>query len=195
VRRQPEFGGALPAGSSRVQRLDPHALPVRFTASDAGADERIRQVELDRERVVLRRAVRGIRMAVRVPVRAFLGVAVRIIPADGELPDRIAVSLEHRDPGLSVPLYSAPNNEDVIAEWQLWARIFGLPLLVADLDGALREPFRRIGAVRVGEPAPRRRRRNAIKARRPSFLVRRRAGRPNRMEVVYRGEREIIARN
>ena len=185
----------MPAGSSRVLRLDPLALPLRFTASDAGADERIRQVELDRERVVLRRAVRGIRMAVNVPVRAFLGVAVRMIPADGELPDRIAVSLEHRDPGLSVPLYSAPNNEDVIAEWQLWARIFGLPLLVADLDGALREPFRRIGAVRVGEPAPRRRRRNAIKARRPSFLVRRRAGRPDRMAVAYRGEREIIARN
>src|SRR5437588_12071821 len=60
LRRQPEFGGAAPAGSGRALRLDPLALPVRFTASDARADERIRYVELNRERVVLRRAVRGI---------------------------------------------------------------------------------------------------------------------------------------
>ncbi len=43
------LGGAMPVGSSR-HRLDPLALPVRFTANDAGADERKRQVELDCER-------------------------------------------------------------------------------------------------------------------------------------------------
>ena len=67
------LGGVTPVGSSRIERLDPLALPVRFTASDAGADERSRDVELTRERVVLRRAVRGIRMAVNLPVSSFLG--------------------------------------------------------------------------------------------------------------------------
>ena len=43
------LGGAKPCGSGRA-RLDPLALPVRFTANDAGADGRQRQVELDRDR-------------------------------------------------------------------------------------------------------------------------------------------------
>lgn len=194
LRRQTTFGGGLSVGSSRALRLDPLALPLRFTAADARADERVRHVELSRERVVLRRAVRGIRMAVNVPVTAFLGVALRLIPAHGDGSDTVAVSLEHRDPALSVPLYSAAHNDDVVAEWQLWARVFGLPLLVADPAGALREPFRRIGAVRVAACAPRRRRRNAIKARRPSIMLRRRPGVMPELPIVHY-EREIIARN
>ena len=67
--------------------------------------------------------------------------------------------------------------------------------LVADGDGALREPFRRIGRLAVGQPVPRRRRRSAIKWRRPSILMRRKPGRPSAHPSVYRGEREIIARN
>jgi Family of unknown function (DUF6101) len=195
LRRQTPFGGALSVGSSRVLRLDPLALPLNFTAADARADERVRHVELSRERVVLRRAVRGIRMAVKVPVAAFMGVALRLTPSPDGGSNTVAVSLEHRDPALSVPLYSAEHTNDVVAEWQLWARVFGLPLLVADPAGSLREPFRRLGGVRIGRPAPRRRRRNVIKARRPSILLRRRAGVVPELPQVHRGEREIIARN
>jgi hypothetical protein len=187
LRRQTTFGGALSVGSSRALRLDPLALPLNFTAADARADERVR--------VVLRRAVRGIRMAVNVPVAAFLGVALRLIPAIDAGPDTVALSLEHRDAALSVPLYSAAHSDDVVAEWQLWARVFGLPLLVADPSGALREPFQRIGGVRVRAAAPRRRRRNAIKARRPTIMLRRRPGVMPRLPAIHRGEREIIARN
>ncbi|MBV8824355.1 MAG: hypothetical protein JO220_05195, partial [Hyphomicrobiales bacterium] len=103
MRRQTPFGGALSVGSSRVPRLDPLALPLHFTAADARADERVRHVELSRERVVLHRAVRGIRMAVKVPVAAFLGVALRLIPSPEGGSNTVAVSLEHRDPALSVP--------------------------------------------------------------------------------------------
>ncbi len=141
----------MPAGSSRAVRLDPLALPVRFTASDAGADERVRWVELDRERVVLRRAVRGIPMAIQLPVNAFLGVALRLVATEGG--ECVTLSLEHRDPALSVPLFSQADGNDVIADWQLWARTLGLPLLVADRGGKLREPFERIGGVRL-EPVP-----------------------------------------
>lgn len=180
------------AGSSRALRLDPLALPVRFAASDAGADGRTRWVELDRERVVLRRAVRGIAMAIKLPVRTFLGVALHLVTThDG---DRVALSLAHRDPALSVPLFSQPDSDDVIAEWQLWARILRLPLLVADNNGNLREPFDRIGGVRRNPPSPRRRRRNVIKARRPSLPLRRAAASPRARLRVHRGEREIIAR-
>jgi hypothetical protein len=186
------LGGAMPVGSSR-SRLDPLALPVRFTAKDAGADERLRQVELDRERVVLRRAVRGIHMAVNVPVTAFRGVSLRMVPSEGA-PDLVVVSLEHQDSALSVPLFAASDSDDVVAEWQLWARVLKLPLLVANLDGTLHEPFSRVGGVRVGTSAPRRRRRTALKARRPAILLRRRPGASAARATVYR-EREIIARN
>src|SRR5262249_58970907 len=59
VRRRMVAGRAMPAGSSRALRLDPCALPVSFTTGDARADERLRSIELDRERVVGRRQGRG----------------------------------------------------------------------------------------------------------------------------------------
>src|SRR4051794_6979837 len=78
VRRQTVTSGINPAGSSRVLRLDPFSLPVSFDARDIRADGGVRQVELHREHVVLRRAVRGIRMAINVRVSEFIGIAVRL---------------------------------------------------------------------------------------------------------------------
>jgi hypothetical protein len=69
-----------------------------------------------------------------------------------------------------------------------------VPLLIADEAGAAEEVFPRLGAVKVGEPFVRRRRRNAIKRRRPSILLRRVVKRVGDADV-YLGEREIIARN
>jgi hypothetical protein len=188
-------GGATPAGSSRSLRLDPFSLPVSFQANDAGADGRVRQVELHRERVVMRRAVRGIRMAVSLPVSIFLGVSIRLAPPQSEGPGTVAVILEHRDPALSVPLFVAADGADAAADWQLWGRLFGLPLLVSDGSGRLREPFARVGAVRVAKSAPRRRRHTAMKRRRPRILQRRKAARLPTAPLVHRDEREIIARN
>jgi hypothetical protein len=168
---------------------------VRFALSDKAADERVHFVELDRERVVLRRAVRGMQIAVNVPLAAYLGVAVRIEPPVAGDPGAVAVVLEHSDPALSLTLYRAADGNDIVAEWQLWARALQLPLLVADADGSLREPFARIGALRVGAAVGRRRRRSAIKRRRPAFLLRRKVGDARASSVVHRGEREIIARN
>jgi len=177
-------------------RLDPFSLPVRFTAADDAADERLRVVDLHRERVVLRRSVGGIRMALNMPVANYRGVAIRLTGAAGQAPDAIAVVLEHRDPALSLPLFASADGDDIVAEWQTWGRVLGLPLLVADGDaGALREPFARIGALRVEAPTWRRRRRSAIARRRPSRLLRRRAGKWPPTPTVHRGEREIIARN
>jgi hypothetical protein len=68
--------GRLAAGSSRTPRLDPFSLPVRFAIADAAADEHLRIVDLHRERVVLHRRVRGMRMALNLPLAAFRGVAI-----------------------------------------------------------------------------------------------------------------------
>jgi hypothetical protein len=184
-----------PPGSSRALRLDPYALPARYAARDGGADGQIRQIELNRERVVLRRAVRGIPMNVGVPVREFRGVSMRTLPPEGSEAAAVAVVLEHRDSALNVPLFVATDGDDAMAQWKCWGRVLGVPLLVVESDGAVREPFPRLGRLRIGKPSPRRRRRAAIKWRRPSILLRRKPGRPAKEPTVHRNEREIIARN
>jgi hypothetical protein len=174
VRRQTATGGINPAGSSRALRLDPLSLPVSFDAHDARADGGVRQIELHRERVVLRRAVHGIQMAVNVRVRDFLGVALRGID------DAQMLVLVHRDPSLTIPLCVSSNRDEIVSAWQMWSDIFALPQLP---EGKAREP------------AARRRRHNAIRARRPKFLVRRRGGDLLNPANIHQGEREIIARD
>jgi Family of unknown function (DUF6101) len=174
VRRQTATSGFNPAGSSRALRLDPLSLPVSFDAHDARADGGVRQIELHRERVVLHRAVRGMRMAINVRVRDFLGVALRGID------DAQMLVLVHRDPSLSIPLGASSDCDEIAAAWQMWSEIFALPQLPQD---------------KPCEPAARRRRHNAIRARRPKFLVRRRGGDLLNPANLHQGEREIIARD
>ena len=173
MRRQTSTSGVNPAGSGRALRLDPLSLPVSFDAQDVRADNGVRRVELHRERVVLRRAIQGMRMAIKLRVSDFRGVALR------DLDDAQMLVLLHRDPSLSIPLCVSSDRDEIAAAWQTWSDIFALPQLEET----------------PSEPAPRRRRRNAIRARRPRFLVRRRGGGPIDAANVHRGEREIIARN
>jgi len=189
------MGAEQAPGSSRALRLDPHALPARYVARDGGADGQVRNIELDRERVVLRRAVHGIPMKVGVPIREFRGVTLRMLPPEGDEPAAVAVMLEHRDSALTVPLFVADEGDEAMVEWKSWGRVLGVPLLVDDGDGALREPFQRLGQLGVGPAAPRKKRRAAIRWRRPSILMRRKPGRPAAKQSVHHGEREIIARD
>ena len=195
MRRQATTSRLAPAGSSRDERLDPFALPLRFEATDHTADQRVRTIELHPERVVLRREFRGIKMAVNLPVTAYLGVAIRMEPPSEETIGAVTIVLEHPDRELSLTLYRATDTFDILAEWQSWGRTLRLPLLVAEPDGGLRSAFPHIGAVRVRAPIARRRRRSTLVTRRPSFPMRRKAGRSLAGATVHRGEREIIARN
>ena len=174
MRRQTATSGINPAGSSRALRLDPLSLPLRFDAHDTRADGGVRQIELHRERVVLRRAVQGMRMAVNISVRDFIGIGLR------GLDDAQALMLIHRDPSLSIPLLVSSDAEEIASVWQTWSEIFSLPQLPEE---------------KTCEPAARRRRYNAIRGRRPKFLVRRRAGDLLNPANLHAGEREIIARD
>lgn len=188
-------GGVMPSGSSRLPRLDPFTLPVQFHARDAAADEQVRIVELHRKRVVMRRSIAGMRMAVSLPVSNYLGVALQIVAPDDASDGAVAIVLAHRDAALAVPLFTAPNGVDAIAEWRAWGHVLGLPLLVADADGSLREPLRRPDAGRIARPQPRRRCGNPLKRRRPRILARRRTARLAKALRIHREEREIIARS
>jgi hypothetical protein len=155
-------------------RLDPLSLPLRFDAHDSRADGGVRHIELHREHVVLRRALHGMRMAVNVRVSDFLGVALR------GLDEAQMLVLAHRDPSLTIPLCISSDADEIATAWQMWSDIFALPLLPED---------------KPREPAARRRRHNAIRARRPKFLVRRRRGDLLNPANIHRDEREIIARD
>ena len=156
-------------------RLDPLSLPLSFHAHDTRADGGVRRIELHRERVVLHRAVKGMRMAINVRVSDFLGIALR------GLDDAQMLVLAHRDPALNIPLCVSSDHEEIATAWQMWSDILALPLLADDDDDS--------------EPAARRRRHNAIRTRRPKFLVRRRSGNLINLENVHQDEREIIARD
>jgi len=174
VRRQTTTSGINPAGSSRALRLDPHSLPISFNAHDTRADGGVRRIELHRERVVVRRALHGMRMAVNVRMRDYLGVALRGID------DAQMLVLVHRDPSLTIPLCVSSDREEIASAWRMWSDIFALPQLPED---------------QAREPAMRRRRHNAIRARRPKFLVRRRRGDLLNLANIHQGEREISARD
>lgn len=180
--------GGCPAGSGRALRLDPFALPVRYAASDMAADGGAREIELHRERVVVRRSLSGMRMALNMPVDAFTGVGLRLTAGE------VAVVLAHKDPGLALPLFLSEEADDVTAAWRSWGAVLGLPLLVEDEDG-WHEPFERLGGMRIARPRPRRRRRSALKRRRPTIQMRRARGCLTAATPIHRGEREIIARN
>jgi hypothetical protein len=165
----------IPAGSSRALRLDPLSLPLSFHAHDTRADGGVRRVELHRERVVLHRAIKGMRMAINVRVSDFLGVALRGLDDEAQI-----LVLAHRDPSLNIPLCVSSDAEEIATSWQMWSDILALPLLTEDNDR---------------EPAARRRRHNAVRDRRPKFLMRRRLGNLDNIDTVHRDEREIIARD
>jgi hypothetical protein len=182
------------AGSGRALRLDPFGLPVRFDASDAVADGQVRDVELHRERVVLRRSLRGIRMALNIPVAAFDGVSLRLVPGEGGAEDALAVVLKHRDPALTLPLFVTLQPDEALAEWRAWSQVLGVPLLLAEQNADARVANAQLGELHIERPRPRRRR-SALKKRRPSILLRRGHGKITKATPVHRGEREIIARN
>ncbi|HEY0301184.1 MAG TPA: DUF6101 family protein [Rhizomicrobium sp.] len=187
--------GGCSAGSGRPPRLDPFALPLSFEAGDAAADGQVRQIELYAERLVLRRSVAGMHMALNMPLSAYAGVAIRLDAGVGGALPTVAVVLEHKDPGLSLPLFVSNDADDAFVEWHTWSRTLGVPQLVSDDEGGWREPFARMGGVRVEKVRARRRRHSGLQRRRPSILSRRKAGKLSAAASVHSGEHEIIARN
>lgn len=189
-------GGALPAGSGRSARLDPFSLPVRYKANDAHADARERTVEIGRERVVMKREVRGIPMKTSTKVSDFLGVSIRIFPPKDEFDGAVAVMLEHRDPGLSVPLFVAQDGSEISVEWNAWSRALGVPGLVVNADGSLRDPLGPLGRITGNVKAMRKRGRVVARNRRSLRRLRRKIG-VGKLDAmgIHRDEREIIARN
>ena len=177
-------------------RLDPFALPVRYSAALAGpASATTPSVYIDRQQAIVKRRLGGIPTTLSTPVSAFRGVAVRMTGDAETGAIHTVVELMHRDPSMSLPLVvleDLGDGEDVAADWQAWGRALGLPLLIVDGDGTVRTPLEQLGPLVVGE-AKARRAPSSLKGRRPRFLKRRKTGFYKEVETLY--AREIIARD
>jgi len=185
------IAGSVP-GSGAGWRVDPFALPGRFTAAPGGV---IASIVLHRHQVVIERSVAGVAMAHTVAVRAYEGIVVRFEAYRGPGADdgfRAIVELRHTDPRLTVPVAIASEPADIAADWQAFARQLGLPMLLERADGRLEPALRQTGQLVVAETKPRRRH-SFFADRRPRFLVRRKVGRTGGPSERLTG-RELIAR-
>ncbi|MEQ9519883.1 MAG: DUF6101 family protein [Parvibaculum sp.] len=59
----------------------------------------------------------------------------------------ILVELHHPEPGKSVILHASFDGADAGARWRSWSQVLGLPLLVEDRQGIVREATDRMGQV------------------------------------------------
>jgi hypothetical protein len=169
--------------------LSSHALPLQIEALDPRADNRRRAIEIARDRVVIRRTVAGVAMAVRVASAAYLGVSLRVSGLqDGRF--RYEARLLHRDPDLSVLLAEGNDQETIAAEWREWVRVLRLPALVGRSEIGDVEVNLEVTDLARRRPAPRRRGK-AVAARRARFLLRRKVGRSS-FRPAIEGDRPIL---
>lgn len=192
MRRHSACEALAVAAPDRNSRSGASAFPIVIEASDPRADGAKRRVEMLPGEITIEREIAGVRMRIVLPTTLYDGVALeaRATGCGGAV---LRIRLAHEDPDFDVVLFEARDDCDVTAEWQYWADVFGLPLLVVEHDGTYTQPFARLGLLEVGPPRHRRRPADFAR-RRPRFLTRRLVGHVVERPVVHVG-REIIARD
>ena len=128
-------------------------------------------------------------MMLKVRVADYFAITLRATEPDDNMPGAWVLWLEHRDRSLSVPLYVSADAEEISRAGADWSAYFNRPDLI-DTGGLGTMPdLVPIDRVLLDRsPAPRRRRRNAIRNRRPRFLVRRKPGIPANENKAVKAE-------
>ncbi len=184
--------GAQPVWAGQEFRLDPTRLPQRVSYASRASGEAM-EITVDLRGAVLKQADQSSAHPINIalPNRAFRGVAARAMETG---PESALVTLEllHDDETLCVPLRVGHELAEIAKDWQLWAELLNLPMMIVDADGIARSLEE--SAAQVIMKSPHDRRHTAMFAeRRPRFLARRRLGNLGvRLNV---DGREIIARN
>lgn len=198
VRRQTELRDAAAQWVAEPFDVDPFALPVRYEVRLKGRSSEFVQgvdrIVIGSRSVTVQRTYMGIGLSIKhLPVADFSGVAIRIVPHYGPEGEFIAsVNLHHEIERFCLPLHLAFDCDDIGARWQCWSRFLGLPMLLPALDGSWREPFERLGKLRLNAPIPR----SAsayLASRRPKLHSFRETGSSDYLYVVDGAE--IIARD
>jgi Family of unknown function (DUF6101) len=147
---------------------------IRIEACDPRSDNRRRIVDVSREAIIIRRAVAGVSMAIRVGSHAYRGVALWLTGLeDGRF--HYEVRLAHRDPDLSVPLGEGDDLAEMEARWREWVAFLRLPALAGRAGSADTPVNVRCDDLARATPCPRWRG-SALRRRRPRFHKRRAPG-------------------
>ncbi|MDF2115825.1 DUF6101 family protein [Roseiarcaceae bacterium H3SJ34-1] len=161
---------------------------------DQRADGGQRQVTLRKQGVLISRRRDGVRMNIGVPAKAYQGVAINVATDDGKTL-RYRVVLLHRDADLAVMLTETTDRYDALAHLKYWGLYFDLPLFIERKAGPLECIEHRVGDLKCGTAHAHRRTGKIIATRRGRFLARRKPGHTQRLDHVFSGEDEIIARH
>lgn len=129
---------AIKGAEDAVLRINPEHFPQKFSYAAKGANSRI-GVKLDSRGAVLRRNLpsSNLPFSIALPGRAFKGVAARAI-AHSEGGITVTLELHHADPEMCIPLLVAHDLSDIVADWQDWATMYDIPMLMVEADGVAR---------------------------------------------------------
>ena len=183
---------AQPIWAGQEFRLDPTRLPQQVSYASRETGDAV-EITVDRRGAVLKHAVEkaDIPFNIALPKTAFRGVAARALETGSES-SLVTLELLHDDETLCVPLRVGHELAEIAKDWQIWAELLGLPMMLVDSDGVARSL--EDSAAKVQMNAPHQRRPHAMFAeRRPRFLARRRMGNLG-VRLTVDGT-EIIARN
>lgn len=170
--------------------LAPQSKTVaHFVAADQRADGGHRRVSVAAEGVSIDRRLAGIAMRVALPIRCFRGVSLSLL--ENERGCFYRVALDHADPELRVTLAEAASESEIAPEWKAWAGFFGLPRVISLPDESRAVSDCRLGALVLGAVQPRKRG-WPLQKRRSAISARRIAGLTGRVQMLFRGEREMI---
>ncbi|MEM1378073.1 MAG: DUF6101 family protein [Pseudomonadota bacterium] len=173
-------------------RLDPERLPQRLCYAGRADGSEV-DITVHKGGATLKKqlALSGLPLNIALPNKAFRGVAARATETG---PESAIITLEllHEDEDLCVPLRVGHDLGAIVKDWQLWAELLGLPMMLVDSDGIARTLDESAANVITGKSNERRH--HAMFAeRRPRFLARRRMGHLG-VRLRVDGD-EIIARN
>ena len=182
-----------PVWAGQEFRLDPMRLPQQVSYAPRDGNEAV-TITVNANGATLKRKLErsGLPLNIALPSRAFRGVAARALELG---PDTAMVTLEllHEDEGLCVPLRVGHDLAAIARDWQLWAEVLKLPMMIVDADGIARDLDDSARAAIVAGPSHERRANAFFAQRRPRFLARRRLGHLG-CRLVVEG-REFIARD
>jgi hypothetical protein len=144
----------------------------------------------ERAVIIHRMGSKGMPLCIAVPFEHYKGICADI--RFGARGLECNVVLAHDNADFEVTLFSAQDDENILAEWNSWARKLGMPLMIRTEHGdTMARP--KFGALTVNTVSPRRAR-NMFLVRRPRFL-RARVATELTPDLSVFEEYEIIARD
>ncbi|WP_051540813.1 DUF6101 family protein [Ahrensia sp. 13_GOM-1096m] len=183
---------AQPVWAGQEFRLDPTRLPQQVSYASRVSGKAV-EITVNKRGAVLKHSSETdlADFNIALPNNSFRGVAARATETG---PDTALVTLEllHEDEALCVPLRVGHELADIATDWQLWAELLKLPMMIIDADGVARTLEESAANAVINDPNGRGH--NAMFAEdRPRYTARRRLGNLG-VRLMVDGK-EIIARN